>query len=234
MTSLGREGLSEQLRKFVAEQPWERATIVSFLQVAANSLPPGAEVLDVGAGDAPYRELFAHTDYRTHDWTASVHEGAIEADYVGSANALPIADETFDAVVCTQVLEHVPDPLAVLNEIRRVLRPGGRVYLTAPLAWELHELPHDYYRYTAEGLKYLFDRAAFVDVRVEPRNGCFTTFAQLLWNAGSFMGRAPDGLNDDREEVATDLQQLAEKLALLEALDTQHVFPLGYQVSACR
>src|SRR4051812_33310797 len=152
-SALARAGLSNALLAFVREQPWERETILAFVRAAAESLPPGARVLDLGAGDAPYRELFAHADYKTHDWAASVHEGARDADYVGSADALPIDDASMDAVVCTQVLEHVPAPLAVLTEINRILRPGGSVFLTAPLTWELHELPHDYFRYTGPGLE---------------------------------------------------------------------------------
>ena len=61
-------------------------------------------------------------------------------------------------MVCTQVLEHVPDPGAALSEFLRVLRPGGRVAISTPLTWFLHETPHDYYRYTSYGLTHLSTR----------------------------------------------------------------------------
>ena len=227
-------GLSESLVGFVAEQPWERESILEFVRAAAASTPSGARVLDVGAGSAPYRELFAHADYRTTDWAQSPHEDAAAVDYVASADALPVGDDEFGVVLCTQVLEHVPEPAAVLGELARVLRPGGRLYLTAPLAWELHELPHDYYRYTQAGLSHLFETAGFADIDVRPRNDCFTTLAQLMRNAGAMMGRAPDGLDARREEAGRALALLADRVAELAPLDARWVFPLGYSVSASR
>src|SRR4051794_17238837 len=102
--SAGQAGVSERLRRFVAEAPWERESILAFVERAAAALPAGARVLDVGAGDAPYRELFAHADYRTSDWEHSPHEEATAADHVAPAHDLPAADGELDAVLCTQVL----------------------------------------------------------------------------------------------------------------------------------
>jgi ubiquinone/menaquinone biosynthesis C-methylase UbiE len=225
-------GVSERLRRFVAEMPWERESIFSFVRRAAGELPPGARVLDVGAGDAPYRELFAHADYRTVDWEESLHPDATHADVVASADAIPLPDGAADAIVCTQVLEHVPEPVVVLRELHRLLVPGGRLYLTAPLAWELHELPHDYYRYTENGLAHLLSAAGFADVRVDPRNDCFTTVAQLMRNLGATMGRAPDGLDERRAEAAAMLVELADRIAVLAPLDARRILPLGYQATA--
>jgi SAM-dependent methyltransferase len=233
-STIGRLPVSEALRGFVAEQPYERGPILQFVLEAAAAVEPGRLVLDVGAGDAPYRELFSHAVYTTVDWEHSQHEGALESDIVASAEALPIEDESCDAVLLTQVLEHVSDPLRVLGETRRVLRPGGRLYLTAPLVWELHEQPHDYYRYTADGLRYLAESAGFERVRVRGRNDCFTTLAQLLRNVGHIMGRRPDGLDERREEVARNLSEFAEQIAQLAPLDASGILPLGYSLDASR
>ncbi len=234
MTEIGTRGVSETLRKFVDEMPYERWSIFEFVAEAARSLPAGARVADVGAGDAPYRELFAHTRYITVDWEGSEHIAAPASDVVSSADALPVEDSSFDALLLTQVLEHVPDPAAVLSELWRVLAPGGRLFLTAPLAWELHEQPHDYYRYTSFGLEYLVAAAGFEDVEVRARNDCFTTMAQLLLNIRYAMGRAPDGLDPLREEAAQALTDLAEQVAALAPLDSRRIFPLGYSVTARR
>jgi SAM-dependent methyltransferase len=227
-------GTTEALREFVAEMPHERRTIVEWVAAAARDLEPGARVLDVGAGDAPYRELFAHTEYLTSDWEQSVHEGARQADVIASADALPVEDAGFDMVLLLQVLEHVPEPAAVLAELHRVLRPGGTLVLTAPLTWELHELPHDYYRYTGPGLEHLLGAAGFADVVVEARNDSFTTVAQLLVNLSWNLGSAPDGLNDRRAEAGPMLRALADELAALGPLDARRLLPLGFRARARR
>jgi SAM-dependent methyltransferase len=232
--SVGRLGISEDLRQFVAEMPYERRTILDFVMRAARSLPPGARIADVGAGDAPYRELFTRFDYVTIDWEQSVHEDAKAVDIVARADSIPEPDASFDAVLLTQVLEHVPDPAAVLAELRRILRPGGALYLTAPLVWELHELPHDYYRYTSEGLRHLLDRTDFDEILIEPRNDCFTTLAQLLENTRWAMGRAPDGLDERREAAGDLLSDLAKRIAELAPLDAARTLPLGYAARAVR
>jgi SAM-dependent methyltransferase len=227
-------GLSERLHDFIAEMPWERESILQFVAGAARATAEGARVLDVGAGDAPYRELFAHTEYRTTDWEQSPHEGAEHVDFVGPAEQLPVADAAFDVALCTQVLEHVPEPARVLAELARVLRPGGRLYLSVPLVWELHEMPHDYFRYTSRGIEHLLGATGFVPGEVRPRNDCFTTIAQLMLNAGSAMGRAADGLDERREEASAVLTDLAEHVAALAPLDARRILPLGYTAIATR
>jgi SAM-dependent methyltransferase len=222
------------LRQFSAEYPFERAPILDFVAVVARSTPTGAAVLDLGAGDAPYRELFRHARYRTSDWGESEHEGARHADIVASADRLPVEDETFSLVLCTQVLEHVPEPSAVLAECRRVLAPGGRLALTAPLLWELHELPHDYYRYTSSGLTHLLDKAGFTDIEVRPRSDSFSAIAQLMRNLVWTMGDAPDGLGPQRAEARALLGALAEELARLAPLDVELSMPLGFTALASR
>lgn len=227
-------GISDGLRAFVEEMPHERRSILAFVRGVAESLPPGAVVLDVGAGDAPYRELFEHCDYRTSDWEQSVHEGARRANYIASADALPLEGATVDAVLMTQVLEHVADPRAVLGEAARVLRPQGGVFLTVPFVWELHELPYDYWRFTPASLERLLVGAGFVDVEVEARNDCFQTAAQVLINVKHAMGRAADGRNAEREAVSALLDQIAERIGDLGELDAAGIFPLGWAASARR
>jgi len=230
----GTLGISESLRKFVAEFPYEREPILAFVMKAARATPAGARVADVGAGDAPFRELFAHAQYATLDWTESVHEGARSSDIVASADSIPVRDGAFDAVLFTQVLEHIAEPVSVLSELHRILTDGGALYLTAPLVWELHELPHDYYRYTSEGLRHLLELAGFGSVEIEPRNDCFTTIAQLMLNARWAMGSALDGLDERRSAARDLLGGLAEQVAQLAPLDTERILPLGYSAVAVR
>jgi SAM-dependent methyltransferase len=223
-------GCSEGLRSFVQEAPLERASIFEFVAQQARRLPPGARVLDIGAGDAPYRELFAAQRYLTLDHEQTPHKG--DVDVIGSADSIPVEADSFDAILCTQVLEHVPEPLAALTEFHRVLTPAGRLIATVPFAWEEHELPDDYFRYTKPGIEYLLRRAEFQDVDVRPRTDCFTTLAQLVRNAGWVAGAAPDGLDHLRVQARSTLEELSNALLALAPLDVEHKLPLGFTVSA--
>jgi SAM-dependent methyltransferase len=230
----GTRGISEELREFTAAMPYERRPILDFVMEIASEVEPGTTVLDLGAGDAPYRELFARTNYVTSDWEKSPHAGAIRADVVADASSLPIESSSVGLVLCTQVLEHVANPGAVLGECLRVLVPNGRLALTVPLVWELHELPHDYYRYTSVGIEYLLAQAGFVNIDVRARNDCFSTLAQLMLNVGPTMGRAPDGLDERRERVQRIMRELAAQIVRFAPLDVNRTLPLGYAVRARR
>ncbi len=228
----GTQGVSEELRSFVEGMPYERRSIFRFVSEVADSLPSGAVVLDVGAGDAPYRELFTHCDYRTSDWENSVHE--LDVDIVAPADALPIEKDSLDAVLLTQVLEHVSDPPAVLREAARVLKAGAGVWITVPFVWELHELPFDFWRFTPASLEQLLAAAGFVDIVIEPRSDCFTTVAQLLHNLRWAMGDGDDERGDERRKAADTLDELAERVAALAPLDRRGVLPLGWTARARR
>jgi SAM-dependent methyltransferase len=228
------ERLSPRLRAFVEELPEERRSLLAFVTNAASTLPPGARVLDAGAGDAPYRELFEHCEYVTADWENSPHASAPASDIVGSLESLPVEDRSFDAALSTQVLEHVAEPVEVLRELFRVLRPAGRLYLTAPLVGELHEEPYDFFRYTPYGLRHLLAKAGFVVDTVEPRNGYFTTMASLARAATWAIGDAEDGRAAEREAAQRVLLQFAAIAGSLDDLDVRRVLPLGYECVAFR
>ena len=198
--------MSERLRQFVGEAPYERQPIFEFVAAAAEGTPPGSRVLDVGAGSTPYRELFDHAEYATVDWEQCVQ----------------VEDQSVDVVLDTRVLEHVPEPGRVLTEFQRVLVDGGRLFLTVPLC------------YTPPAVAHLLGGAGFAEVEVTPRNDCFTTIAQLMLNARWIMGRRADGLDDRREEAAAVLEELAEQVARLAPLDARWELPLKFTVSARR
>lgn len=214
--------------------PYERRPILDFVIEVSRATAPGTRVLDLGAGDSPYRELFAHTEYITSDWGESAHSGARNVDLLAPADAIPVADESFGVVLCTQVLEHVPEPGAVLRECRRVLHPDGILALTVPLLWELHELPYDFYRYTPAGLEHLLRTAGFEVLEVKPRGDAFTSLAQLVDNARLGMGSAADGLDPLRNQAREVLGALSQELARLAPLDVNRTMPLGYCALARR
>ena len=225
--------MSPALERFVAEMPTEREPIIALMREAAASLPEGAKVLDAGAGTAPYRELFAHCEYLTADWSASVHPGARDADIVASLDELPVSDHTFEAVLNTQVLEHVADPRKVASELFRVLVPGGRLWLTVPLTWPLHEEPYDFWRFTSHGLRHLLEGAGFRVERLEPRGGYFSTLATILAGAPYWTGPAPRG-ELPRRLLTLALHGAARVVRRLDTLDGQRSLTLGYACVAVR
>lgn len=147
----------------------------------AARLAVGSRVLDLGAGSCPYRALFGHCEYRTQDFTGLQgdqlrHGGYGQIDFVCDASAVPVADGSFDAILCTEMLEHVPDPLAVIRECARLLRPGGRLLLTAPLGSGIHQAPHHYYGgFTPYWHQRFLAQVGFTDIMVEP-NACSRKF----------------------------------------------------------
>lgn len=137
----------------------------------------GLEVLDVGCGDRPYGELLAATAKVVgFDVPGNPH-----ADLHGSIEALPVEDESFDVVLCLQVLEHVPDPAAAVRELRRVVRPGGRVLASTHGVYPFHPNPDDLWRWTHSGLERLFrDNGNWSSISVSAGAGTAATVAMLV------------------------------------------------------
>jgi len=130
---------------------------------------------DLGCGEAPYKEYFLQyaDSYTGVDWTKTLHNS--RADIVSNLNEkIDLADEVADTIISLSVLEHLCEPLKFLEESYRILKKGGEIILQVPWQWWVHEAPYDYFRYTPYGLKYMFEKAGFVDVAVEPQSGFFT------------------------------------------------------------
>jgi SAM-dependent methyltransferase len=123
-------------------------------------------VLDFGCGQKPYRACFTHAEaYVGLDTRAGGHDhsrSVVDVFYDGAS--VPIGDETFDAVFCSEVLEHIFEPGHTLSELHRVLRPNGSLLLSVPLCWNEHEAPFDYGRYTQFGIEHLLSRHGFAIV----------------------------------------------------------------------
>jgi len=137
----------------------------------------GLDVLDVGCGDRPYEQLLAGARKVVgFDMPGNAH-----ADLHGSIDALPVEDGSFDVVLCLQVLEHVADPAAAVRELRRVVRPGGRVLASTHGIYPFHPNPEDLWRWTHSGLDRLFrDNGDWSSVSVSAGAGTAATVAMLV------------------------------------------------------
>jgi len=140
----------------------------------SRTLPEDAVVLDAGAGEARFRSHFSGRRYIALD----SRQGDVSWDYsrlhlVADLLHLPLRDGSCDAVLSVVVLEHISDPFRAARELRRVLRPGGRLWLAAPMIWEIHQAPHDYFRFTRYGLERLLSTGGFAITRLVPIGGYF-------------------------------------------------------------
>jgi SAM-dependent methyltransferase len=133
----------------------------------------GGVILDIGCGDRPYEKIFSSEKYIGAEWPQSQHSNT-KPDVFMDALDLPFKTGSFDTVVCTEVLEHLPNAGPALQEISRVLKRDGHFILSVPFFYLIHESPHDYYRYTSFGLRKLLEDSHFTVVRMDPRGGGLT------------------------------------------------------------
>lgn len=191
-------------------------------------------VLDVGCGEMPFRYLLRATArYTGLDVPAAGEFGMRRHPDIQDFDGLtiPFADASFDHVLCTEVLEHAEDPVALVAEMHRVLRPGGTLVATVPFAARVHHAPHDHHRFTCFRLVRLF--AGFADVRVEERGDDLAVIANKLtvvcvrlargWGAPLLLLAAPLAL------AAVVLAHLSLVFGWGSKAD-----PLGYGISARR
>jgi SAM-dependent methyltransferase len=216
----------------------------------AASVPRGTRVLDVGAGSAPYRKLFADCNYKTQDFVQLKHEqlrygSYATIDFVSEADDIPVPDASFEVILCTEVLEHVSKPINVVKEFGRILAPGGRLILTAPLGSGIHQEPYHFYGgYTPYWYRRFLTEAGFQSIEIAANTGSLRHvaqetirfvqmtrpfgllaapwYAQLLW--------APFWL------VLSPILAIGVPLAarFLDRFDQEQRFTVGYHVTAVR
>ncbi|MBN1296621.1 class I SAM-dependent methyltransferase [bacterium] len=220
----------------------ETASIRHFVSAAGLRVKSGERVLDAGAGQSRYRSFFDHAIYTSVDFgTGEKTWDYSGLDVLARLERLPFPGDVFDHVICTQVLEHVPEPDVILRELGRVLKPGGYLLLTAPLGFGEHQIPYDYFRYTRYGLRYLLEKVGFDVHRIEPRGGYFRYMAvMLMW---SYIYLFPENRRGWIKAVLFPVQILGAIVMVvagppliqsLDRLDTEKRITLGFAVECTK
>ena len=128
-------------------------------------------ILDIGAGiSSRFRQNLTNEKYIRLDIDDSE-----EPDIVGDALSLPIKSESLNGVIYADILEHLINPFEAIREARRVIKPGGKIYVSVPFLYPYHPHPKDYYRFTLAGLKELLEKEGFCVEEIKPHtSGVFS------------------------------------------------------------
>ncbi len=167
---------------------------LAVLSALRDSMPKlNGRLLDIGCGKMPYREMIlkesAVSEYTGLDIeTAISYDRSVKPDFTWDGKTMPFEDNSFDCAMATEVLEHCAEPEVLLAEARRVLKPGGVLFLTVPFLWNLHETPHDEYRYTPFSLVRHLKNSGFEDITIKALGGWHAALAQMI---GLWVRRAP-------------------------------------------
>jgi len=159
----------------------QRYYVNRFVKRVAREIPQGSTLLDAGAGECVYKKYFDHCKYFSTDYAVGDSDWDYShIDFVCKLSEIPVPDENFDYILCTQALEHVYNPDEVLAELNRVLKKGGKLFLSAPFIHQEHQLPHDYYRYTKSGLRHLLEKNNFEIEQLEHGGSHLLVSARFL------------------------------------------------------
>jgi SAM-dependent methyltransferase len=197
----------------------------------ARELPAGARVLDAGAGEGQYAHHFARQRYCAVD--LAVGDAAWDysrLDAVADLTALPFPNATFHAAVHLVTIEHLREPACALAEIARTLAPGGQLLVAAPHEWEVHQAPHDYFRYTRYGLEYLLEKAGLEVCELRASGGYFRLLARRLLNGLQFFTGGLRWLGFLPAAILVVPPALV--LPFLDFLDRDRNFTVGYICTA--
>jgi ubiquinone/menaquinone biosynthesis C-methylase UbiE len=150
-------------------------------------------LLDIGCGKMPYKNHILKNSnvskYLGLDIENAIsYDSKIKPDITWDGKSMPFENESFDCAFGTEVLEHCPEPELVLKEVYRVLKSNGVFFFTVPFLWNLHEVPHDEYRYTPFSLERHLKNSGFVDIAIKATGGWHASMAQML---GLWVRRSP-------------------------------------------
>jgi len=204
---------------------WFKAKVESHIK-------PGMNVLDVGAGTAPYKSLFEKCRYIAHDF--GEYKGIklgetteyTDIDIKSDITDIPLPQSCIDLVLCTEVLEHVPNPIDAMKEIFRVLKPDSCAIITAPFTSGSHQRPYHFYAgFSPEWYLFVAKSIGLEILELTPHGGFFRLMAQEF-------GRVANSLTQfGSTPVQTEtLLHVANQMYALDPIIKNYDFSIGYHV----
>lgn len=199
-----------------------------WLKPTLQKIPAGSRILDAGAGELKYKPLCSHLDYVSQDFAQYNGQGdgiglqtgswdQTRLDIVSDITNIPEPDSSFDAVMCIEVLEHVPAPLDALRELTRLLKPGGYLVVTAPFGSLTHYAPYFYQTgYSRYFYEYWLERFGLEIIDIQHNGNYFEYLAQEVRRiprvAMDYAGAQVDGKRQAAiQQVLGLLGELSEK-----------------------
>lgn len=191
----------------------ETSAIRKFVEFASHQVRPSDVILDAGSGKQQYRKFFSHTRYESTDIEQLPN---CEHNFICSLDNIPKPDNTYDAILCTQVLEHVEFPQKVIDEFYRILKPAGMLFLSAPQGARVHGEPYHFFNFTKYGLTSLFKQSGFDLIVIRPNGGVF-------WNLGKMVRTLPRYISKQYKDPG-----IAAKISIYNRLCWMMIVPLFF------
>lgn len=176
-----------------------------FEAVKANLDLLSGKLLDIGCGSMPYKK-YVMGNSKVSEYIGLDIEGAltydpnIKPDFTWDGINMPFENASFGCAFGTEVLEHCPDPEVVLKEVHRILNSGGVFFFTVPFLWNLHETPHDEYRYTPYSLERHLKNSGFTAIKIKATGGWHASMSQMI---GLWVRRSP--MSDAKKNILSSI-----------------------------
>lgn len=221
----------------------ERARQI-WVEKILSELPAGSKILDAGAGEQQYKKYCSHLNYTSQDFGNYKPEELDNGlqmekwdygklDIICDITNIPVEDASFDAILCTEVFEHIPEPIAAIAEFSRILKPGGTLIVTAPFCSMTHFAPYHFYSgFNKYFYETIYPKHGFNIVQMTPNGNYFDYMLQETARLPHLMNDVSNGsLSKFQKWMITKVSALCAKFAATPN-NTSELMCFGWHVVA--